>query len=251
VTVVTTTGTESEARLAFAGLHQLLRSSLDKIDRLPDPQRQALETAFELGTGNPPDLFLIAVATLGLIAEAAADGPLLFVVDDAQWLDRPSAEVLAFVGRRLELEPALLLFAVRDGLPSEIDSADLPELGLARLDAAASSALIETHAPALPDDLKARILAEAAGNPLDLIELPEAAAELQLDPQSAASEPLPLTARLEQAFASRLPELDADARTLLLLAAIHDGELPELNRAAAELSGGTVGLAAWTQAAEA
>ena len=251
VTVVTTTGTESEARLAFAGLHQLLRSSLDKIDRLPDPQRQALETAFELGTGNPPDLFLIAFATLGLIAEAAADGPLLFVVDDAQWLDRPSAEVLAFVGRRLELEPALLLFAVRDGLPSEIDSADLPELGLARLDAAAASALIETHAPALPDDLKARILAEAAGNPLALIELPEAAVELQLDPQSVASEPLPLTARLEQAFASRLPELDADARTLLLLAALHDGELPELNRAAAELSGGTVGLAAWTQAAEA
>ena len=251
VTVVTTTGTESEARLAFAGLHQLLHSLLDKIDRLPDPQRHALETAFELGAGDPPDLFLIALATLGLVAEATAEEPLLFVVEDAQWLDRPSAEVLGFVGRRLEMEPAILLFAVRDGLPSDIDGADLPELRLARLDADASSALIETHAPAVPDELKARILAEAAGNPLALIELPAAAAELQLDAHSAASVPLPLTTRLEQAFASRLPDLDADARMLLLLAALHDGGLPELNRAAAELSGGAVGLAAWTRAAEA
>jgi DNA-binding NarL/FixJ family response regulator len=251
VTVVTTTGTESEARLAFAGLHQLLLSFLDKIDRLSDPQRQALETAFELGTGDPPDLFLIALATLGLVSEATAEEPLLFVVEDAQWLDRPSAEVLGFVARRLEMEPAILLFAVRDGLQSDIDGADLPELRLARLDADASSALIDAHAPALPDELKARILAEAAGNPLALIELPAAAAELQLDPQSVTSEPLPLTTRLEQAFASRLPDLGADARMLLLLAALHDGELPELNRAAAELSGGAVGLAAWTQAAEA
>jgi GAF domain-containing protein/DNA-binding CsgD family transcriptional regulator len=251
VTVVTTTGTESEARLAFGGLHQLLLSLLDKIDRLSDPQRQALETAFELGTGDPPDLFLIALATLGLVSEATEEEPLLFVVEDAQWLDRPSAEVLAFVGRRLEMEPAILLFAVRDGLPSEIDDAGLPELRLDRLDGDASSALVDAHAPGLPDELKARILAEAAGNPLALIELPSAAAELQLDLQSVPSEPLPLTSRLEQAFASRLPDLGADARMLLLLAALYDGELPELNRAAAELSGGAVGLAAWTQATEA
>jgi DNA-binding CsgD family transcriptional regulator len=251
VTVVTTTGIESEARLAFGGLHQLLRSSLDKIDRLPDPQRQALETAFELGTGDPPDLFLIALATLGLVSEATEEEPLFFVVEDAQWLDRPSAEVLAFVGRRLEMEPAILLFAVRDGVPSDIGGADLPELRLDRLDADASSALVDAHAPGLPDELKARILAEAAGNPLALIELPSAAAELQLDLQSVPSEPLPLTSRLEHAFASRLPDLGADARMLLLLAALHDGELPELNRAAAELSGGAVGLAAWTQATEA
>src|SRR6476646_5773693 len=210
VTVVTTTGAESEARVAFAGLHQLLLPLLDKIERLSDPQRQALETAFELGTGDPPDLFLIALATLGLVSEATAEEPLLFVVEDAQWLDRPSAEVLAFVGRRLEMEPAILLFAVRDGLPSDIDGADLPELRLDRLDADASSDLLDAHAPALPDELKTRILGEAAGNPLALIELAAAAAELQLDPRSA-SEPLPLTSALERAFASRLPNLGAEA----------------------------------------
>jgi len=251
VTVVTTASAESEALLAFAGLHQLLRSFLDRSDRLPEPQRRALETAFGLGTSDPPDLFLVALATLGLIAEATAEEPLLLVVEDAQWLDRPSAEVLAFVGRRLEMEPAILLFAVRDGLPSDIDDADLTELHLEPLDADASSALLEMHAPSLPDELKTRVLAEATGNPLALIELPSAAAELQLDPQLVASEPLPLTTRLELAFASRLPDLDADARMLLLLAALHDGELHELNRAASALSGGAVGLAAWTHAAEA
>src|SRR5689334_12512925 len=98
VTVVPTTGALSEARLAFAGLHQLVLPLLGGLDLLPDPQRQALESAFGIAEGDAPDLFLIGLATLGLVAERAAETPLLFVVDDAHWLDRPSVEVLGFVG---------------------------------------------------------------------------------------------------------------------------------------------------------
>jgi len=230
VTVVSTAGALSEARLAFAGLHQLLLPLLGGLDLVPDPQRRALETAFGIAGGDTPDLFLIGLATLGLVAERAAESPLLFVVEDAHWLDRPSAEVLQFVARRIESDPAVLLFAVREGVPSCFDDADLSELPLAGLDEDASNALLDLTAARLPSDLKRRILEEAAGNPLALIELPAAAAELGT--HSRQSAPLPLTARLEQAFASRLTTLDTDVRRLLLLAALDDVDLAELSRAA-------------------
>jgi DNA-binding CsgD family transcriptional regulator/tetratricopeptide (TPR) repeat protein len=230
VTVVSTTGALSEAQLAFAGLHQLLLPLLDGLELLPDPQRRALEAAFGIAEGDAPDLFLIGLATLGLVAERAAETPLLFVVDDAHWLDRPSAEVLQFVARRIDSDPALLLFALREGVPSCFDDADLPELPLAGLDEDASNALLDLAPATLPIELRRRILEEAAGNPLALIELPAAAAELGA--RAAQSGPLPLTARLEQSFASRLTTLDMDVRRLLLLAALDDLELAELSRAA-------------------
>ena len=227
---MSTTGALSEAQLAFAGLHQLLLPLLGGLDLLPDPQRRALETAFGIAEGDAPDLFLIGLATLGLVAERAAETPLLFVVEDAHWLDRPSSEVLEFVARRVESDPAVLLFAVREGVPSCFDDADLPELPLAGLDQDASNALLDLAAATLPADLRRRILEEAAGNPLALIELPAAAAELGTGaPQSG---PLPLTARLEQAFTSRLTTLGADVQRLLLLAALDDVDLAELSRAA-------------------
>jgi DNA-binding CsgD family transcriptional regulator len=230
VTVVSTTGALSEAQLAFAGLHQLLLPLLGRLDLLPDPQRQALETAFGIAEGDAPDLFLIGLATLGLVAERSAETPLLFVVDDAHWLDRPSSEVLGFVARRVESDPAVLLFGIREGLPSSFDDADLPELPLAGLDEDASNALLDLGAATLPVDLRRRILEEAAGNPLALIELPAAAAELgSHTPQSG---PLPLTARLEHTFASRLTTLATDVQELLLLAALDDIDLAELSRAA-------------------
>jgi DNA-binding CsgD family transcriptional regulator len=230
VAVVSTAGALSEAQLAFAGLHQLLLPLLGRLDLLPDPQRRALETAFRIADGDAPDLFLIGLATLGLVAERSAETPLLFVVDDAQWLDRPSSEVLAFVARRVESDPAVLLFGIREGLPSSFDDAHLPELPLSGLDQDASNALLDLGAATLPFDLRRRILEEAAGNPLALIELPAAAAELGTDkPQSG---PLPLTARLEQAFASRLTTLGADAQRLLLLTALDEVDLVELSRAA-------------------
>jgi DNA-binding CsgD family transcriptional regulator/tetratricopeptide (TPR) repeat protein len=230
ITVVSTTGVLSEARLGFAGLHQLLLPLLGGLDLLPDPQRRALEAAFGISEGDAPDLFLIGLATLGLVAEGAAETPLLFVVEDAHWLDRPSAEVLQFVARRIESDPAVLLFAVREGVLSCFDDADLPELPLAGLDEDASNALLDLAPAKLPPDLRRRILVDAAGNPLALIELPAAAAELGAD--AAQSGPLPLTARLEQAFASRLTTLDTDVQRLLLLAALEDVDLAELSRAA-------------------
>jgi DNA-binding CsgD family transcriptional regulator/propanediol dehydratase small subunit len=230
VTVMSTTGALSEAQIAFAGLHQLLLPLLGGLELLPDPQRRALEAAFGIAEGDAPDLFLIGLATLGLVAERAADTPLLFVVEDAHWLDRPSAEVLQFVARRIESDPAVLLFAVREGVASCLDDADLSELPLAGLDEESSNALLDLAATRLPSGLRRRILEEAAGNPLALIELPAAAAELGT--RAEQSGPLPLTARLEQTFSSRLTTLDTDMQRPLLLAALDDLDLAELSRAA-------------------
>src|SRR4051812_43865054 len=230
ITVVSTTGTLSEAQLAFAGLHQLLLPLLDGLDLLPAPQRRALETAFGIAEADAPDLFLIGLAALGLVAERAAETPLLIVVEDAHWLDGPSSEVLKFVARRVDSDRVLLLFAVREGVSSPFDDADLPELPVAGLDQWASNALLDLGAATLPADVRRRILEEAGGNPLALIELPVAAADLGA--QAARSDPLPLTDRLEQAFTSRLTSLGTGVRKLLLLAALDDVDLAELGHAA-------------------
>jgi DNA-binding CsgD family transcriptional regulator len=230
LTVVSTAGALSEAQLAFSGLHQLLLPLLDGLERLPDPQRRALEGAFGIAEADAPDVFLIGLAALGLIAERAVDSALLFVVDDAHWLDRSSSEVLKFVARRVEADRALLLFSVREGVSSPFDDAGLPELHAAGLDEEASNALLDLGATTLPADVRSRILEAAAGNPLALIELPVAAAEAGA--QAARSEPLPLTDRLERAFTSRLASLGTGVQKLLLLAALDDVDLPELSRAA-------------------
>jgi DNA-binding CsgD family transcriptional regulator len=225
VTVVSATSFPSEARFAFAGLHQLLLPFLEARDGLPQPQRLALETAIGLGDGEAPDPFLVGLAVLGLLSEAESKRPLLFLVEDAQWLDGPSSEVLCFVARRLELEPVIVLFALREGVASAVDESGLPELHLDRLDEASSRALLDVTARDLPSDLTSRILEEAAGNPLALIELPIAAASLD---DATLSGVLPLPTRLEQAFGARLAGLDSDTRHLLLLKALEDGELPRL-----------------------
>ena len=222
VTVVSATGVPSEARFAFAGLHQLLLPFLDARDLLPRPQRRALETAIGLGDGDAPDPFLVGLAVLGLLTDPEAKRPVVFVVEDAHWFDGPSLEVLGFVARRLELEPVIVLFAVRDGVASSVDASGLPELAVGGLDQASSRALLEVTATDLSPDLKSRVLDEAAGNPLALIELPVAAASLD---GAAPADALPLPARLEQAFAARLSELDSDTCRWLLLAALEDGEL--------------------------
>ena len=167
------------------------------------------------------------LAALGLLTEAEPKRPLLLLVEDAQWLDGPSAEVLGFVARRLELEPVIVLFAVREGIASAVDDSGLPELHLGGLDDESAKALLELTAPDLPSHLKVRILDEAAGNPLAVIELPAAAASLDA---AAPADALPLPTRLEQAFAARLTDLDSDTRRLLLFAALEDGEVADLAR---------------------
>ncbi|MBO0843872.1 MAG: AAA family ATPase [Nocardioides sp.] len=246
--VVVTAGTQSEAHLAFGGLHQLLQPFLGRHVQLPEPQRRALDVALGITNGPAPDLFLIGLATLGVLTEAAETTPLLLVVEDAHWLDRSSAQVLAFVARRLEMEVVILLFAVRDGVTGGVfEDSGLPELGLQPLDDDASRALLQIRNSVLQPELRERILTEAAGNPLALIELPRAVAGLD---RVAPEEPLPLTAQLKAAFASRLNTLEPEIRTLLLLAALDDREVSELTRAAEHLfEGRRVFLHDWVAAA--
>ncbi len=228
------TGLPSEADLPFAGLHQLLHGRIADLDRLPGPQRTALESAFGMTEVAAPDLFLIALATLHLLGDLAEQAPLLLIVEDAQWLDRSTAQVLAFVGRRLSMDRILLLLAVRDGVESVFDGVGLDEVHLAPLDDAAAAELLDWNAPDLMPDVRERLLREAGGNPLALLELPTAvgAAEGEMLPEY-----LPLSARLETAFAARLPELPRGTRTLLLVAAADSGDLSlhELTRAAEAL----------------
>ena len=234
-------GVQSEAQFAFAGLHHLVQPFLGHLGGLPAPQRRALETAFGLAEGDTPEPFMIGLATLGLFAEAAEEAPVLLAVDDAQWLDQPSGEALAFAGRRLEPESVLLLLAVRDGLPGSIDGSGLPELHVAGLDDSAARALLRETAPALPADVRERVLREAAGNPLALIELPAAVAGFDDRP---GLEPLPLTTRIESAFADRLADLGPDARLLLLLTALDEAPIESHVRAAESLLGRPVSGAA-------
>jgi DNA-binding CsgD family transcriptional regulator len=235
LSVLTATAVQSEARFAFAGLHQLLHPFLDAIQGLPDPQRRALGMAFgmlDAQDGKAPDVFLIALGALGVISDAAAAAPLMLAVEDAQWLDGPSCQVLGFIGRRLDMEPVILLFGVREGVSSPADEVGLPELRIPPLDAVAADALLSSRAEDLPPDLRARVLREAAGNPLALIELPKALADYD-DTRPAPQHPLPLTARLEEVFAARLTGFPAGSRTLLLLASLDDrGETGDLLKAA-------------------
>jgi hypothetical protein len=235
--VLRVTGVQSEAWLAFAGLHHLLRPALGHLDQLAGPQRYAIQTAFGLSDGPAPDMFLTALAVLDLLAESAARAPVLAVADDAQWLDRPTRDVLAFVARRLELEPVLLVTAVREGDESPPESG-LPVLRLEALRAPAAAALLEARAPGLPEDVRARLLDEAAGNPLALVELPIANGTLG---KGVRVPSWPLTTRLERAFAARAFDLPAETRTALLVAALDDGpRLKEVLDAAALVVGAEV-----------
>jgi len=222
MSVLSAAGVQSEAHLPFAGLHQLLQPLLSDLGALPGPHRAAIESAFGMTDGAAPNPFLIALATLELLGEAAARSPLLVVAEDAHWLDHPTSDVLSFVARRVNLEPIVLLFAVRDDVTNPFETADLAELRLEPLDRPSAAELLDAHAPELAPATRERLLDEAAGNPLALVELP-AALESQLGETSVLPEHLPLSARLERAFAARLPELPEATRALLLAAAA-DGQ---------------------------
>ncbi len=167
--VLRCTGIESEAELPFAALHLLLRDCLDGLDALPDPQAAALRAAFGLAEAPGVDRFLAGLATLTLLSEVAAEAPLVVVVDDAQWLDRASRDALAFVGRRLGVEGVVLLVAVRDEVPADLHG--LRVLPLAGLSAAAAAELLADRAADLAPSVRDRLIEEAGGNPLALIEL--------------------------------------------------------------------------------
>jgi DNA-binding CsgD family transcriptional regulator/tetratricopeptide (TPR) repeat protein len=212
-----TVGVESEAEFAYAGLHQLLRPVIGGLAQLPESQRQALEAALGMGVDLKPDPFRVAVAAFQLICEVADSAPLVLIVDDAHWLDRSTLSVIAFVGRRLEAEHVALVAAIRSGQSTPLDDARLPTLDLERLSASAAARLLDCKAPELHPVLRARVLAESAGNPLALVELARSIGQSgeQLSPGLAT-----LTARLERAFASRLRDLTEDTGAALLAAAL-------------------------------
>jgi DNA-binding CsgD family transcriptional regulator len=215
--VVRATGVQSELGLTFAGLHQLCAPILNRLQRLPARQRAALRSAFGLGPGSVPDRFLVGLAVLSLLSDVAEEDPLVCLVDEAQWLDRASAQVLGFVARRLAAESVGLVFAAR--VPGE-ELAGLPELVVEGLQEADARALLDAVLTG-PLDVRVRdrMVAEARGNPLALLELPRGLTPAELAGGFALPDAMPLSGRIEASFRRRLDALPADTREMLLVAA--------------------------------
>ncbi|TVT46230.1 AAA family ATPase [Amycolatopsis rhizosphaerae] len=228
--VLRASATESEAALPFAGLQLLLRSAGPAVDALPAVQAAAWRGAMGLAPAADADRFLVGLAALSLLSELASGSPLLCLVDDAQWLDTESAEALSFAARRLDAEGVVLLFGAREG--SAFPSQGLPLRRLDGLDASASAELLDRCGGELSPQLRYRVLAEAGGNPLALLELPSALATADAAPPGG----LPLTERMRAAFATQVRGLPGPTRTVLRVAAAEDtGELAVVLRAAAAL----------------
>ncbi|HWW90215.1 MAG TPA: ATP-binding protein, partial [Solirubrobacteraceae bacterium] len=240
ISVLSVVGVEAEAELPFAGLQQLLRPVLEHVEGLPRPQRRALGAAFGLAEEVDPDRYLVALAAHQLLSDAAGADSLLLIVDDAHWLDRSSLGVLSFIARRLELESVALIAAVREGQASPLSELHLPVLDLGRLSAPAAAQLLDRDAPDLHPVARARVLAEAAGNPLALVELSRTLAS---GSDRLSQEPPTLTARLERAFATSLDSVAPQTRLCLLAAALDPrASIEEALACATLLHGGTVNL---------
>lgn len=229
-------GVEAESDLAFAGLHELLRPVLAHLGELPDTQSRALAGALGLAPAAPADRLLISAAVLGLLAAAAEDRPVLCIVGDAQWVDRPSAGALLFAARRLRAERLAILFGAREGEAIQFEAAGLPELTLTGVgEDAALQVLAATGRTAVPS-VCARLLAEADGNPLALLELPGGLSKEQLQGLEPLPDAMRLTPRLEGVFRQRIGRLPRTAQTALLIAAADNtGDAPAVLRAAASL----------------
>jgi DNA-binding CsgD family transcriptional regulator len=233
-------GIESEAELGFAGLHALCAPLLGGLAQLPSPQREALSIAFGLSVGAPPDRFMVGLAVLSLLADAADKQPLVCIVDDAQWFDQASVQTLAFVARRLLAERVALVFALRAS-DQDHEFRGLPELVIEGLPAADARRLLEATVPGpLDTGVRNRILGEAGGNPLALRELPRGSNSTAVAGGFGLPGGMPLTNRIERGFVRQVESLPAATQQLLLLAAAEPlGDVPLLWRAA-----GRLGLAA-------
>ncbi|MFC6078392.1 AAA family ATPase, partial [Microbispora bryophytorum] len=208
---------ESEMELAYAGLHQLCGHMLSSAGRLPAPQREAIEAAFGLRQGSAPSPFLVGLALLGLLTEAAGQRALLCVVDDAQWLDEASARAVAFAARRLDAEGVAIVLAMRTVGEAFTGLRQLVVEGLSHDDA---RELLRLAAPGRLDRrVRDQLIAEARGNPLALRELPRALSPAEIAGGFALTRSLPLESRIEQSLVAQLQPLPASARLLMLLAA--------------------------------
>ena len=245
--VVRAAGVQSEMELAFATLHQACAPMLVHAGRLPAPQREALKIAFGISAGPAPDRFLIGLAVLALLSEVAGERPLLFVVDDAQWLDRASAQALGFVARRLAAEPVGMVFASRD---PGVELAGLPELAVTGLPEGDARALLESVlAGPLDARVRDRIIAEARGNPLALLEFPRGLTPARLAGGFGPLGALPLEGQIAESFRRRFEALPDPTRRLLGLAAADPSGDPLLVWRAARRLG--IPVAAATPAVEA
>src|SRR5580765_7790102 len=215
--VVRAAGVQSEMGLAFAGLHQLLASMLDRLDGLPAPQSEALRTVFGLSSGRPPDRFFLGLAVLSLLSDVAEEQPLLCVVDDEQWLDRGSADVLAFVARRLGAESVGLIFAAR---AVSDDLAGLPELVVPELSEAEAGVLLDSILAApLDPRVREQIISETRGVPLALLELLRDVTPAEVAGGFGLTVGGPVSGSVEETFRRRIEALPPDSRRLLQLAA--------------------------------
>jgi DNA-binding CsgD family transcriptional regulator len=254
--VVRVAGVESEMELAFAALQQVCAPMLDQLEALPEPQREALAVAFGLQAGAAPDRFLVGLAVLGLLSEAAEQQPLVCVVDDAQWLDRASAQALAFAARRLLAEPVALIFAARE--PGE-ELRGLRELVVGGLDEGDARELLSSVISGPVDErVRDRIIAETRGNPLALLELPRGVTPADLAggfgapgmPGTPGASGLPgVAGRIEDSFRRRLEALPGPTQRLMLVAAAEPAGEPALVWRAAQRLG--IGPAAVAAAADA
>ena len=217
VHVARVAGVESELELAFAVLHQLCAPMLDRLPRLPEPQRGALATAFGLRAGPAPDRFLVGLGVLSLLSEVAEERPLVCLVDDGHFMDRASSQALGFVARRLIAEPVLLVIAVRE---TGAELQRLPDLAVERLsDAHARELLAAVMRRPLDERVRERVLDEARGNPLALLELPDDDSVADLTDSYRRPGSSSLAGRIEEVFRRRIDELPADSRLLLRVAA--------------------------------
>ena len=232
--VLRAVGVESEAQLAFAGLHQLLRPAFHLIDRLPDPQAAPLSGAFGLSADGTDNRFVLSIAVLSLLSEACEEGPVLCLVDDAQWLDRPSADALRFCSRRLGAEGVAVLIAAGEDGARSFDAPDLPELRLEGLDAESAGRLVAERAGSpIAAGVMERLTAETEGNPLALTELPHVLSAEQLAGRGPLPEPLPIGADLKCSFLERVALLAPDSRAaLLFVAAAGTGDSTAVSHAA-------------------
>ena len=241
--VLQVTGRESESKLAFAGLHQLLRPVLSSADGLPGRQARALLGALGLAAEPAaPDPLLTRIAVLTLLSDLSDRSPLLVVADDAHWLDRSSLDALAFAGSRLDAERVVLLVGARGEAPPSGFDRGFPELRLEPLSAADASRLLDEQARPPQGRARAQVLAQGAGNPMALIELAKVVAADPAASRRWAAEPLPPTDRLRAVIASRFAGLPEQARAALVLAAVADG--PDLGAAAWRGGGSDAGTLA-------
>jgi hypothetical protein len=213
-------GAEAEMDMGFAGLHQLLIPFLGGFEGLPGPQRQALGSAFGLVDGPPPDRFLVGMAALTVLTDAAAARPVLCLIDDAQWLNQVSIEVLGFVARRLYADRVGMVFAAREGEGQAVVLAGLPELIVGGLEEEAAQELLVTSAGGQVDrQVSGRIVADTAGNPLALVELAAELTAAELSGAEPLNWPLRFEGRMDELYRSRVRALPGGTQTLLLLAA--------------------------------